>query len=265
MDAGTFLIDFLISLGVTLVVILTPYIITRIATHGNIQFKTAKILTAVYSIVSFVIFCIIFFLLEQSKVSILPIVVWNAMGYFIIRPKTNTSEVKESGTVESIKVNDSSEIESEVKNAAEINPDDKKSLSIKGKHIVKVKVKKSEESDNSPKESSTKSPFKTATIILAITTVIFAISTASVSVSLNMQKVENEELAAENSKLVDTNLRLNDKVRELNDKVDELLSKAHNSGNIDWNALNERAKEDDSEQLEKEKNSQKPDLNTNWQ
>lgn len=42
MDAGTYLIEFLISFGITFVIILTLYIITRVATHGKIQLKTAK-------------------------------------------------------------------------------------------------------------------------------------------------------------------------------------------------------------------------------
>lgn len=87
MDAPNFLINILISILITLAVVLIPYIVIRLITHRKIQDKTAKVITLVYSIISFLIFLIIGILTDGEAVSIFPVILWNAVGYMIIRPK----------------------------------------------------------------------------------------------------------------------------------------------------------------------------------
>ena len=93
MDTQNYFINALISIIITLAVVLIPYIVIRLITHRKIHDKTAKIITVVYSIISFLIFLIIGILSESQAVSILPVIFWNALGYVIIRPK-NTPSIK---------------------------------------------------------------------------------------------------------------------------------------------------------------------------
>ncbi len=91
MDAGTYLLDLLISFAITLIVTLVPYLITVLITRKKIKSKTAKGLTITFSVLSFIIFCVLYFLSGEGVVSILPIVIWNTVGYFIIKPKSGIS------------------------------------------------------------------------------------------------------------------------------------------------------------------------------
>lgn len=91
MDAGTYLLDLLISFAITLIVTLVPYLITVLITRKKIKSKTAKGLTITFSVLSFIIFCVLNFLSGEGVVSILPIVIWNTVGYFIIKPKSGIS------------------------------------------------------------------------------------------------------------------------------------------------------------------------------
>lgn len=95
MDAGTYLLDLLISFAITLIVTLVPYLITILITRKRIKDKTAKGLTITFSVLSFIIFCVLYFLSGEGVVSILPIVIWNTVGYFIIKPKSEISDSEE--------------------------------------------------------------------------------------------------------------------------------------------------------------------------
>lgn len=92
MNAQNYLLNILISIIITLAVVLIPYIAIRLITHRHIQEKTAKIITIIYSVISFFIFLIIGFLTESEAVSIFPVILWNTVGYFIIKPKSKAPQ-----------------------------------------------------------------------------------------------------------------------------------------------------------------------------
>lgn len=77
--------DLLISAVYTIVIALTPYIICKFA-RKNISSKFAKKFTIIFSIVSFLVFCIVGFI-TNSKVTVNPAILWNVVGYLIIAPK----------------------------------------------------------------------------------------------------------------------------------------------------------------------------------
>lgn len=91
MDAESYFIDLIVTYAITLGVILTPYIITALITRKRISFKTANTLTITFSVLSFIVFCVIYFLIGEGMVKISPIVIWNTVGYFIIKPKSGIS------------------------------------------------------------------------------------------------------------------------------------------------------------------------------
>lgn len=82
--------NLLISFLLTLAIILTPYIIIRLITHRKIQNKTANIFFWVFFVISFIVCSIVF----AGTFSIIPVIVWNNIGYFLIKPKKNKSSEK---------------------------------------------------------------------------------------------------------------------------------------------------------------------------
>lgn len=215
MDAGTYLLDLLISFAITLIVTLVPYLITVLITRKNIKSKTAKGLTIAFSVLSFVIFCVMYFLSGEGGVSILPIVIWNTAGYFIIKPKSKISDS------EKIEPNEFKEENTELGNANAI-------------------TSTVHESDKNAiiKEAKKKPKFKTAAIILSITTAVFMISTVILSTSL---------------------ITVNSKYEELQKEYNQL-----ENSDFDWDSLRNKAVLNDYIAWQKEKNSDKPDLNVNW-
>lgn len=174
MDAPNFLINILISILITLAVVLIPYIVIRLITHRKIHDKTAKIITVVYSIISFLIFLIIGILSESQAVSILPVIFWNALGYVIIRPK-NTPSIKTEIT-ESEKTKDKIDVF--------INPYDE------------VSVQKIDTQKRNPVKRHSVSK---SIIVLSITTAIFCLSTIGLTIGMFYQ---TDKLNAINTELV---------------------------------------------------------------
>lgn len=97
MDNQNYFATMLISILITLAVVLIPYILIRIITKRRIKEKIAKIITIIYSVISFLIFLVIGFLINSEPVSVFPVIIWNTVGYFIIKPK-NTIEHKHQNT-----------------------------------------------------------------------------------------------------------------------------------------------------------------------
>lgn len=85
MSPTEILTNFIISAVYTMVIALTPYIICKFA-RKNISSKFAKKFTIIFSIVSFLVFCIVGFI-TNSKVTVNPAILWNVVGYLIIAPK----------------------------------------------------------------------------------------------------------------------------------------------------------------------------------
>ena len=102
MDAQQYLNNFLISALITFLIILIPYIITRIVTRGRIEYKTAKIITITYSVISFLIFLVIGFLIDSESVSVFPVIIWNTVGYFIIKPKKTLEQNHQNTNFENL-------------------------------------------------------------------------------------------------------------------------------------------------------------------
>lgn len=96
MDNQNYFSELIISALITLVVILVPYIITRIITKKKLQEKTSKIITVIFSVVSFIVFSILYFAADRGSVSIFPIILWNAVGYMIIKPNGIIPEKKQT-------------------------------------------------------------------------------------------------------------------------------------------------------------------------
>lgn len=265
MDAGTYLLDLLISFAITLIVTLVPYLITVLITRKNIKSKTAKGLTIAFSVLSFVIFCVLYFLSGEGGVSILPIVIWNTAGYFIIKPK---SEISDS---EKIEPNELKEENTELGNANAI-------------------TSTVHESDKNAiiKEAKKKPKFKTAAIILSITTAVFMIATVALSIGLVDINSKMDEL---NSKVNDLETTIEQKenannlLRDQIDNLDRKLGESYEKIRIyegrpsaneiaesvrngeydfDFDSSSDQAKENDRINWEKEKNSQKPNLDVEW-
>lgn len=76
----------LLDLLITVIIALLPYVFVKLLTHGEIKPKTAKILTIIFSIVSFIIFSILTLISEQTLANIIPIIIWNRVGYNLIKP-----------------------------------------------------------------------------------------------------------------------------------------------------------------------------------
>lgn len=195
--------DFLLSVVYTVVVVLLPYIITRLITKRNITIKKTKILTTIFSIITFIIFAVIGFLSGQNGVSVLPVVIWNTIGYFIIKPNALPTEAKskpiETSVDENIKIKE--EI-TETANlpAAEINTEKSNKIKV----TIKTPINHKEEEPKKPKR-------KLSTIILSITTAIFATSTIVLSVFLANATTE---INTANSKIIDLEIAVKQKEGE---------------------------------------------------
>lgn len=201
--------DFLLSLVYTLVVTLLPYVITFLITRKKkITIKTTDILTVIFSIVSFVIFCIIGFLSGQSGISVAPVVIWNIIGYLIIRTNTKIRSEKE-------------QIESE---KTDIISNAEKDINSTNTHIVKVKIKKSEKAEKESKEiHKSKNKSKIAIIVLSVLTAIFATSTIILTICLANTTTEINEANSKISELNKQNEELIKEKKELQDDSIERL------------------------------------------
>lgn len=180
MDAPNFLINILISILITLAVVLIPYIVIRLITHRKIQDKTAKVITLVYSIISFLIFLIIGILTDGEAVSIFPVILWNAVGYMIIRPNNKLSDEK---------------------TATDNAP------------IIEQKLKK----ENSQKHDLIKKrSAKKTVIVLSLTTVVFLVSTIALSIGLISINSDNNNLSTQISELEKSVEEKNNEISRLN-------------------------------------------------
>lgn len=188
MNTDNYLVNLLISVGLTLIVTLVPYIIVRLITQKQIQLKTAKIFTVTFSIVTFAIFCIIFFLLGQSKVSIPPLIIWNIVGYFIIKPNNNDRKKTENTLIDDNFTNVP---------ISTITADNQKNDETEANNIIKVKLKREQVVTEKPLKikKTKKSNFKVATIVLSIMTILFAASTIGLTIGLVNVNNDNQELS----------------------------------------------------------------------
>lgn len=165
MDTQNFLFNILISIIITLAVVLIPYTVIRLITHRQIQDKTAKIITVVYSIISFLIFLVIGILTDSESISVFPAILWNAVGYMIIRPNNKLS--------------------------------DKKTATDNAPIIEQKLKKKNSQKDDLKKKRSVK---KTV-IVLSLTTVVFLVSTIALSIGLISINLNNNNLSTQISEL----------------------------------------------------------------
>lgn len=166
--------DFLLSIIYTLAVTLLPYIITFFITKKKqLTLKTTKILTIIFSIISFAVFCVIGFLSGQNGISVVPVVIWNGIGYLIIR-----KNIKQSNNTEDTESAATCNEETDIENYKETS----------NTHIVKVKIKSTNKLDTKTKDTKeSKNKSKTAIIILSVLTAIFATSTIILSIVLFQQ------------------------------------------------------------------------------
>ena len=177
MEAQNYFIEFLISVCITLAVVLIPYIAIRLITHRHIQEKTAKIITIIYSVISFFIFLLIGFLTESEAVSIFPVILWNTIGYFIIKPKNKEPHKIPKSSPDKMRILDSS---------AAVDPSF------------------DEHTDKRKKERSFKQNHKTnknkIVIALSVTTAVFGLATIGLTAGVIYQNNEiytmNEELVS---------------------------------------------------------------------
>lgn len=166
--------DFLLSIIYTLAVTLLPYIITFFITKKKqLTLKTTKILTIIFSIISFAVFCVIGFLSGQNGISVVPVVIWNGIGYLIIR-----KNIKQSNNTENTEPAATCNEETDIENYKETS----------NTHIVKVKIKSTNKLDTKTKDTKeSKNKSKTSIIILSVLTAIFATSTIILSIVLFQQ------------------------------------------------------------------------------
>lgn len=188
--------DFLLSIIYTLAVTLLPYIITFFITKKKqLTLKTTKILTIIFSIISFAVFCVIGFLSGQSGISVVPVVIWNGVGYLIIR-----KNIKQSNNTEDTEPAATCNEETDIENYKETS----------NTHIVKVKIKSTNKLDTKTKNTKkSKNKSKTAIIILSVLTAIFAASTIILTICLINTTTEINEA--------------NSKISELNKQNEELI------------------------------------------
>mgnify|MGYP002508705705 CR=1 FL=1 len=166
--------DFLLSIIYTLAVTLLPYIITFFITKKKqLTLKTTKILTIIFSIISFAVFCVIGFLSGQNGISVVPVVIWNGIGYLIIK-----KNIKQSNNTEDTESAATCNEKTDIENYKETS----------NTHIVKVKIKSTNKLDTKTKDTKeSKNKSKTAIIILSVLTAIFATSTIILSIVLFQQ------------------------------------------------------------------------------
>ena len=74
------------------------------------------------------------------------------------------------------------------------------------------------------------------------------------------QNAEIEKLTTRVSNLENTNNSL----QKQNEEIQKQIHNSTNKNDIDWDSLEEKAKEKDASQWEAEKNSQKPNLDVEW-
>lgn len=85
-----FLSKIFVTFFFTLIIVLIPYAIIFLITHKKIKDKTAIILNWVILIISYVICSFMF----SGILPIILIILWNSVGYSIIKPKKNKSSEK---------------------------------------------------------------------------------------------------------------------------------------------------------------------------
>lgn len=176
MNAQNYLLNILISIIITLAVVLIPYIAIRLITHRHIQEKTAKIITIIYSVISFFIFLIIGFLTESEAVLIFLVILWNTIGYFIIKPESKEPQEIPKSSPDKMRILDSS---------------------------VTIDSSFDEHTDKRKKERSFKQKQKTnnkIVIALSVTTAVFGLATIGLTAGVIYQNNEiytmNEELVS---------------------------------------------------------------------
>lgn len=184
------------SIIYTLAVTLLPYVITFFITKKkHLTKKTTKILTIIFSIISFAVFCVIGFLSGQNGISVAPVVIWNIIGYLIIR--TNIKQDAES-TNKDTDISTIGNKENASNKQENINDETialpSEIINTKKNNMIKVKAKKT------VKHKEKLQKRKSSTIILSITTAIFVTSTIVLSVCL----------ANATAKIDDANSKIND-------------------------------------------------------
>lgn len=230
MSATSIISNFFISLGITLLIVLTPYLITfAITKKEKISPKLAKILTAVFSALSFAITCVIFFYSGQNGVSILPLVLWNTVGYFIIKPKyyvkpdeNNNTEILECSDNMQETTSESSDNEQE---AISCIDDTVEKETEKHKRIKNVKVK--------AKTVEKKKRNKPA-IILTVTTIAFAISTIVLSICLYDTNIQLEDAVRKNSAYENLIEYKDEDIRKLKSNIEHLYNEISNVYDIGY-------------------------------
>lgn len=221
MNTEDYLINLLISVGLTLIVTLVPYIIVRLITQKQIQLKTAKIFTVIFSIVTFAIFCIIFFLLGQSKVSIPPLIIWNIVGYFIIKPNNNDRKKTENTLSDDNFTNVP---------ISTITADNQKNDETEANNIIKVKLKREQVVTEKPLKikKTKKSNFKVSTIVLSIMTILFAASTIGLSIGLIDISNDNQKLSSQITDLENTVSSKDKEIAMYKEQISNLKSRLNN-------------------------------------
>ena len=202
--------DFLLSIIYTLAVTLLPYIITFFITKKKqLTLKTTKILTIIFSIISFAVFCVIGFLSGQSGISVVPVVIWNGIGYLIIRKNIKQSNNTED-TEPAATCNEETDINS---NETAALPGEKISTGKSNK--IKVKIKKTVECNEKPKKSKK----RLSTIILSVTTILFIASTIGLTVELINQQSNNQKFTSQIETLKSTIKQKDDTISHLNTEI----------------------------------------------
>ncbi len=230
MGSENLFLDILVSALITVGVILPPYIIIKIIPKIKISIKQAKIITIICSIISYLIFLAIFFLVVHKPPSIPPIILWNFIGYLIIKSKCTDVQTNKEKSDAKIEENSIEKIiENETANHNEIKEQNKVDIEIKHREKEKNKFNSN------------------IVVIIVLSVVIVILASCLTFVVSNKDNSTNEST-----------------MHHSTTTTKRSTTTTQNNDSIDYDVILEKARQMDEKRYQEELEGPRPDLDAEW-